>query len=310
MTNVIDLTRATMAPYRLAEIIEHGNYSDVVYFEFHSPLNPENTVYESSRLSSFHEASQDYYSTVISNSYPDEFEAVIDVAIKLGSQWFILRQCGANYYLGFGPQGILKLRNACSIRRIPIIISEDKIDEWLKNQSMDKATDVQNEFEFIVNIIRNMGADFERRPIEYRGIKEESIRDRLLAPINGALQGRAHAESKNRKGKTDILIRTKDGNNEFIFELKVWNGPSTVENTINQLSGYLSWNNKNAGIVMINYKKDFTRVLNTTRKVLHEKFELMEPEIGIEREYRFRLWNNSDNQKHTDVTLMFINLCE
>src|SRR5690606_34437143 len=145
-------------------------------------------------------------------------------------------------------QGILKMRKACSIRKIPIIVSEERIDDWLRSQSIDSITDIQNEFEFIVNIIRNMGADFERRPSEYRGIKEESIRDRLLAPINGAMQGRAHAEAKNRKGKSDILIRTIEGTNEFSFELKVWNGPSTLEKTINQLSSYLSWNNKNAGI--------------------------------------------------------------
>jgi hypothetical protein len=153
-----------------------------------------------------------------------------------------------------------------------------------------------------------MVADFERRQIEYQGIKEESIRDRLLAPINASVNGRANGEAKNGKGKTDILIRTERGDNEYVFELKVWKGITSLINAINQLNSYLSWNNKRCGIVMISYNKEFSSVLNASKKLLQEKFELIESEITNEREFRFRLWNNSDKQKHVDVTLMFINL--
>lgn len=77
MTKVIDLTRANLAPYKLAETIEQGNYSNVLYFEFHNHLDPENEVYESSRLSSFRKESKKYYSNFICQAYPDEYEAVV-----------------------------------------------------------------------------------------------------------------------------------------------------------------------------------------------------------------------------------------
>lgn len=298
-----------MAPYRLAETIDKGSYLNVLYFEFHNHLDPENEVYESNRLSAFHEESKKYYSNFICKAYPDEYEAVIDVAVNLGGQWFVFRECGANFYFGFGPQGILQLRKACTLKSIPIIVLEEKIDDWLNQQTFGSYDFKQNEFDLIVNIIRNMSADFERRQSEYQNIKEESIRDRLLAPINASVNGRANGEAKNGKGKTDILIRTERGDNEYIFELKVWKGITSLNSAINQLSSYLSWNNSRCGIVMISYNKEFSRVLNSSKKLLQERFEVIDSEIPNEREFRFRLWNNSDKQKHVDVTLMFINLC-
>lgn len=54
-------------------------------------------------------------------------------------------------------------------------------------------------------------------------------------PLNVTFKGRTNAEAKNCKGKTDILVKTKDGLNEHIFELKVWNGIETLQK---QLSNY------------------------------------------------------------------------
>ncbi|MCX6327785.1 MAG: hypothetical protein NT144_14250 [Bacteroidia bacterium] len=40
------------------------------------------------------------------------------VAVKVANEWFIAHNCGSNYYLGYGPTGILKLREACANKNI------------------------------------------------------------------------------------------------------------------------------------------------------------------------------------------------
>lgn len=308
MKKVIDLTRVTMSAYNLAKVIEDGYYSNVLYFEFHNYLTPESPVYDSKRLEEYRDYSKEFYPNFISQAYPDEYEAVIDIAVNLGGQWFICYESGANYYFGFGPQGIFQLRKACSSRNIPIIVLEERLEDWLKGQSLNENANQQNEFERVVKIIRNMGADFERRQNSYPKINEESIRDQLLGPINASVNGRANGEAKNGKGKTDILIRTEHGDNEYIFELKVWKGIETLKSAIEQLTGYLSWNNNNCGIVIINYNKDFTKVLSLSKEYLKEEFDLLETEPENDREFKFRVKNNFDVGKSVEMTLMFINL--
>ena len=306
MKNIVDLTRDELAPDRLADVINGGHYKDVLYYEFHHALDNEKPIYNSDKLSSFYEQSKNYYKNIIGDA--DQFEAEIDIAIKLGDQWFIMKHCGANYYLGFGPQGILSLRKACTKKNIPIFVFEDRIDNWLDSESPSDAVIEKNEFGRSVNIIRNMTAQFERTPQEYQAINEESVRDRLLAPINGAFEGRAHAEAKSRAGKTDILIRTVNGNNEFIFELKVWKGISSFVGAVTQLSSYLAPNNNFCGVLMLCYNKSFGKILKDTEKYIEENFTSISHREENRKEFKFRMQDKTDSFKKITVTLMFVNL--
>lgn len=127
-----DLSIYSRAAFQIAEIIESGYYTNVQYIEFHKLRNPKNPVFDSRELDSFRELSSDFYSNFISCSPPDEYETSIDTAILLGSQWYIIQNCGSNYYLGHGPQGIIKLRKACHLMGIPILVEEISIQDWLK----------------------------------------------------------------------------------------------------------------------------------------------------------------------------------
>lgn len=301
-----DITRVTLAPYKLAESIKGGHYSNILYYEFHSYLDEQNPVFESSRLSSFQERSKGHYSNVI--GYADDFEAVIDVAVKLGGQWFIIHECGANYYLGFGPQGILALRQACTDKNVPIFVFEQKLENWLINQEQSTLDKEKNEFEMITNIMRNMFADFERRTEAYKGLNEESLRDRLLAPINAAVDGRANGEAKNGKGKTDILIRTQRGNNEFIFELKVWKGIESLKEAIEQLSGYLVSNSNECGIVMFCYVVKFEEIISKIKEYLLNTYTLTMHLEDNPKEFRFKIESNINVFGFATTTVMLVNL--
>jgi hypothetical protein len=313
MSSYINLTSYHNDVYRLAKIISNGYYSNVLYFEFHQPNNKE-PVFESSRLDEFMGESEKYYESFICKSFPDEFEATISIAIKLGEQWFISHECGANFYLGYGPKGILELRKACHNSNIPIFVLEDDLQTWLLSQELKTNAlgnnSLEGDFNIVVNIFRNMTADFQRRPIEYQGIHENSIRDRLLAPINGALFGRAHAESKNVKGKTDILVRSKEGSNEIIFELKVWKGPESFNQTIVQLQGYLQPNNNYCGIIILCYVKDFTKIFHQSFEHVKKTHRCNVKNIIDGREFTFYLNHSSDSIKEIEVKAIFVNLCE
>ena len=71
---------------------------------------------------------------------------------------------------------------------------------------------------FALLALQYLTIDMQRRPEQFQDLTEENIRDRMLVPLNTVFKVRGHAESKNRKGKTDILVRTKDNLNEHIFE--------------------------------------------------------------------------------------------
>ena len=311
MIKNIDLTANQSAAYQLAKVISRDYYKDILYYEFHKHRNPESGVYESRSLDEFREYSEKYYDNFICSSYPDEFEAIIEIAVKLGDQWFTSFECGSNFYFGFGPQGIIELRKVCTEKNIPIIVVDEPFDSWLEQNFNDKENNSEinsvNEYERVIKAIKHMFRDFERRPIEYKNINEESIRDRLLAPINGATQGRAHAEAKNVKGKTDILIKTEDGLNEFIFELKIWHGIGSLEKAINQLSGYINCNNERCGLLILSYNSDFKNVLATAKTHIESRFDLIKNNLSDDKELKFRMSNPIDS-KEVEVSLLFVNL--
>lgn len=249
------------------------------------------------------------------HGFIDERPANIDVAVKISDEWFIAQACGSNYYLGFGPQGILRLREACYAKKITGFIFESNIETWIKdkfNSNNNKNVKTDNEqiqFEKLIKAIQYMSVDMQRRPSQFQGLNEENIRDYLLTPINVAFQGRGNAEAKNVHGKTDILVRTKNGNNENIFELKVWKGIKTLENATQQLISYNSWHNKYAGLIILSYNKDLTSILKQVENYLDKNFVTEKRDVNRPNEFRFRFNQQTDEFKDVECWINFINLC-
>lgn len=104
----------------------------------------------------------------------------------MADEWFIAQDCGSNYYVGYDPTGILKLREACANKNVAGVASEDYFEEWLKQKfgSQEKAakSDKRNvnqlQFEKLIKSIQFLINDIQRRPEQYQGLKEEDIRDR------------------------------------------------------------------------------------------------------------------------------------
>lgn len=316
MKTIEDISLITNNSYRIAEIITSDQYYNILYYEFHERVDPSRIINCLEGLESFIEHSKEFYNIFLSYGIVDENPANIHIAVKISNKWFIARDCGSNYYLGYGPTGILKLREACKKRNVLGFVLEENLDDWLAQNFDSSAINLINEkentelfqFEKLIRAIRYLGTDMQRRPQEFKGLNEENIRDRILTPINMVFEGRGNAEAKNCKGKTDILVRTKDGLNEHIFELKVWSGLKDLKNGIRQLKGYLSWHNSHSGLIMFCYNSDFSQILEKVENYLKSEFGFEKRGHHVPTEFRIKLIHPKDEGKKLEIHLIFVNL--
>lgn len=144
----------------------------------------------------------------------------------------------------------------------------------------------QEDFEHILTVIENMTKVMERTPQAFCNINEEDLRSHYLVQLNGHYEWDASAETFNKGGKTDILIR-KDGKTLFIAECKFWKGEKSFLATIDQLLGYLSWRDTKSAIIIFNRNQDLTNVLKT--------IEEMTP---THPNYKKKLRKQSETQTH------------
>jgi hypothetical protein len=117
----------------------------------------------------------------------------------------------------------------------------------------------EQDYEGAIAVLRNMRNALERSPSTTRHLSEEQIRDLLLVNLNAQFEGKAAGEVFNGAGKTDILIRVED-RNVFIGECKIWKGPKTVSDALNQLLGYLVWRDTKAALLLFIRDADVSAV--------------------------------------------------
>ncbi|PRY41705.1 hypothetical protein [Umezawaea tangerina] len=117
-----------------------------------------------------------------------------------------------------------------------------------------------NDYESALAVLRNARNALERTPSVAAGWDEEEIRNFLLIFLNAQFKGQAAGEVFNRAGKTDILIRTDDAN-IFIGECKIWKGPKTISNALDQLLGYLVWRDTKAALLLFIRDGDISAVM-------------------------------------------------
>lgn len=161
-----------------------------------------------------------------------------------------------------------------------------------------------SDYEHILSVMSSMVHVMERSPSTFANMDEETLRDHFLVQLNGHYEGKASAETFNYRGKTDILIRDMD-RNIFIAECKFWDGPKTLEDTIDQLLGYTSWRDTKTAIVLFSRRKNFSRVLkaipDTVRSHASFKRELDAPG---ETEFRYVLAHSEDANRELTLTVL------
>jgi hypothetical protein len=165
------------------------------------------------------------------------------------------------------------------------------------------------DYSHILSVIRHEGRTFEMAPKTFAVHEEESLRDILLAHLNGHYQGDATGEAFRRSGKTDIRI--EDGNRAaFVAECKVWKGQKELSQAIDQLLGYLTWRDCKAAIIIFNkHNAKFSGVLEAIPTVLaeHRLYKRMTAvkEVG---EWQFDMASSEDEGRQVRVHVFAFNL--
>ena len=116
----------------------------------------------------------------------------------------------------------------------------------------------------ILEHCRNLGREMERHPDLYRDRGEEALRDLFLLTLSPHFES-VSAETFNRRGKTDILIR-HDKANVFVAECKFWGGAKAFLATIDQALSYLTWRDSKVAILCFNPNQQHGPVLTEIQR--------------------------------------------
>ncbi|MCC5952734.1 MAG: hypothetical protein JJU45_11630 [Acidimicrobiia bacterium] len=125
----------------------------------------------------------------------------------------------------------------------------------------------ETDYDEAIRIIVNSGRQLERSPTTTLRLHEEERRDLMLVGLNSQFEGQAGGEVFNGAGKTDILLRV-DNRNVFIAECKIWRGPKSFADAIDQLLGYLVWRDTKAALILFIETKDATQTIQKAQDVL------------------------------------------
>jgi len=164
------------------------------------------------------------------------------------------------------------------------------------------------EYSRILDSIHSVGQMFERLPRTYSDKNEESLRDHILVTLQAVVSGVATGETFNKRGKTDILIRSGD-RNEFIGECKFWSGKVNYLATITQLLSYLSWRDTNTAVIIFVRNRNFTAVLDQVDDYTAEHPNYLCTINAVNQTWhRFELRMNEDQSRIVNMSVMLYHL--
>lgn len=163
-------------------------------------------------------------------------------------------------------------------------------------------------YDEILDVVRSMGRAMERTPADFADREEEHLRDHLLVVLNAHYRGQAGAESFNRSGKTDLLLRVQD-HNAVIAECKWWSGVKDLGRALRQLYGYSTWRDSRLALIVFVRAKDPAAIVEKARDAIvqRDEFDGWEPN-GHATELRFRLRWPDDPGRTATLTVLFFHL--
>lgn len=163
---------------------------------------------------------------------------------------------------------------------------------------------LDEDYNHIMNVIRHVGATFERARKTFCKLNEEELRDVILANLNGHYMGLATGETFRNSGKTDINIEFEN-RAAFVGECKVWQGEKIFHETIDQLIGYTTWKDTKNAMVFFNKKnKGFKEIQEKINELISKLDECMKIDTK-EGEWEFII-NKDSNKKRIHVFLFDI----
>lgn len=163
------------------------------------------------------------------------------------------------------------------------------------------------EYEDILDAIKHTCSTYERTPSSYKSLKEEQLRDILLAALNATYKGNATGEAFRNKGKTDINIEC-DNRAAFVAECKVWSGVKEIEEAVQQLDSYLTWRDCKTAIIYFVRRKDFLSILDKADMALKEIDGIKSVTIVDRNIYKCQYYSKSNPGQIVRIRVMLFNL--
>jgi len=163
---------------------------------------------------------------------------------------------------------------------------------------------LEEEYDYILNVIENMVLVMERSPKAFAKMDEEALRDHILVQLNGHYEGQATGETFNYTGKTDILIRYEN-RNVFIAECKFWKGPKALLKTLDQMLRYTSWRDTKTAVLIFNRQRNLSTVLQQISDTVPQH-SCYKRELGkhSETHFRYAFHQPSDINREVVVSIL------
>lgn len=177
-------------------------------------------------------------------------------------------------------------------------------------KSDSSATITLDDYNYILDVCKGMGIMMERAATSFVALDEEDLRHVFLAALNTHFEGQATAETFNKQGKTDILIKSKE-HNVFVAECKNWNGAKSITEAISQVLSYLTWRDTRAAILIFNRdNKDFTKIVQQIPDIFrgHESIESVVLESIDTARFHYRMKKRDDHAIEIDLSVLAFDL--
>ena len=176
----------------------------------------------------------------------------------------------------------------------------------VKSKKSQAYSEQKTEYEKILQIVYDGYSAFEKLPPDEIG--EVALRNLIVVTLqtNGYY---ATAETYNKRGKTDICIKSRQGtDNLFISECKIWHGEQKLYEAVNQLfTRYLTWHDTDAALIIFVESGDFTKTIVKVRTALstHPLFKCSQ-KAHIEKKNVFScaLHHSDDNDRLINLEVM------
>ena len=164
-----------------------------------------------------------------------------------------------------------------------------------------------NDYVDILLTIKHTLSTYERTPYSYKSLKEEELRDTLLAAMNATYKGDATGETFRNKGKTDICIE-RENRAAFVAECKMWSGEKKVGEAIVQLDSYLTWRDCKVALIYFVRKKNFFNVLDRAKETLKSLDGMKSVKETDKNEFECFFVSKSNPGQYIKIRVMLFNL--
>lgn len=168
----------------------------------------------------------------------------------------------------------------------------------------------EDDYMYILDVCRGMGIMMERANESYAGMCEEDLRNVFVAGLNTHFHEQVTGETFNKAGKTDILVRSDNGN-VFVGECKNWSGPQSLEEAITQVLRYLTWRDTKAAVLVFNRdNKDFSKIVDQISGIVqcHKAFDKVVFESSDSARFQYRVKKVDDEAIKIDLCILVFDL--